>query len=79
MAKFKAAEHCLVPKHVKLSEKEVEELSKKFGITPMQLPKIQLTDPTLAGLGAKEGDVIKIVRKSVTAGETEFYRRASNE
>ena len=55
--------HILQPKHLKLSEKESEELIKKINVSKAQLPKILSTD---AGLpeGCNVGDIIKIERKS---------------
>jgi len=64
----------LVPKHFVLSEKEKEELLKKYGITLKELPRILSSDPMVKKLGAKPGDVIKIERKSPTAGKTIYYR-----
>lgn len=72
------AKHILAPKHVKLSEKEKVELLKKYNITLKELPKILKDDPAIASLNAKPGDVIKIIRKSDTAGETIFYRGVIN-
>ncbi len=55
--------HILQPKHIKLSEKESEELLRKLNISKAQLPKILSTD---AGLpeGCDIGDIIKIMRKT---------------
>jgi len=55
--------HILQPKHVKLSEKESEELLKQFNVSKAQLPKILLTDAALPE-GCNVGDIIKIERKS---------------
>lgn len=66
--------HALVPKHSKVSEKEKKEVLEKHKITVGELPKITRKDPALASMDVKEGDVIKIIRKSPTAGETIFYR-----
>ena len=71
--------HMLIPKHIKMSEKEKEELLKKYNISIKELPKIKIDDPAIAGLNVKEGDVIKIIRQSPTAGETEFYRGVVSE
>ncbi len=71
--------HVLVPKHIKLSAKEKEELFKKYNISLKELPKIRNDDPAIAHLNAKEEDVIKIMRQSPTAGETEFYRGVVSE
>ncbi len=67
-------EHDLVPKHVKLSEKEKKELLESYKITIVQLPKIHEGDPAIAKLNAKPGDVIKIIRLSATSKESIFYR-----
>lgn len=66
--------HKLVPLHVVISEKERDELFKKYNITPDQLPKILNTDPVAVSIGAKSGQIIKIVRKSQTAKEAVAYR-----
>ncbi len=66
--------HELVPKHEILSEEETRELLETLNITKEQLPKILSKDPVVRILGAKPGDVIKITRKSPTAGEAVYYR-----
>ncbi len=71
-------EHVLVPKHVKCSAKEKEELLKKYNITINELPKIKKSDQAISQLDAKPGDVIKIIRKSPTADEALFYRCVVN-
>lgn len=53
--------HILVPKHIKLGEKEVKELENRIGDLRL-LPKIRIDDPAIAKLKAKPGDVIKILR-----------------
>lgn len=73
------SKHILVPKHVKLSEKEKENLLKKFDISTKQLPKILKKDPAIRDINTKLGDVIKIIRQSPTAGESVFYREVVNE
>jgi DNA-directed RNA polymerase subunit H len=54
--------HILQPKHIKLIEKETEEVLEKFNISKIQLPKILSNDPALPE-GCKVGDIIKIERK----------------
>lgn len=73
-----AVAHILIPKHIKLGDKEKKELMEKYAITVRQLPKILASDPALAGIDVKAGDIVKIVRKSPTAGETVFYRGVLN-
>lgn len=75
MTKFEVQKHVLVPKHTKLSEKERKEIFEKYAIEVENLPRIFKTDPAILHLDVKDGDVIKIIRKSPTAGETVFYRR----
>ncbi|AAB89370.1 MULTISPECIES: DNA-directed RNA polymerase subunit H [Archaeoglobus] len=72
--KFKLQDHMLVPKHEVLSKEEAEELLKILGIGKEQLPKIKADDPIAKEIGAKPGDIVKITRKSLTAGESVFYR-----
>ena len=74
-AKFDVTKHELVPKHTKLSEKEMKELFDKYAIEVQNLPRIFSNDPAIVHLDVQEGDVVKISRKSPTAGETVFYRR----
>lgn len=64
----------LVPKHEILSEELKAELLKTLNIASTQLPKILANDPAAKSIGAKRGDVIKISRKSQTAGEYNYYR-----
>ncbi len=55
--------HILQPKHIKLSEKEAEELLKKVNVSKAQLPKILSTDAALPQ-NCNVGDIIKIERNS---------------
>jgi DNA-directed RNA polymerase subunit H (RpoH/RPB5) len=54
--------HILQPKHIKLNEKESEELLSKLNVSKAQLPKVLSTDPVLPE-GCSIGDIIKIERK----------------
>ena len=69
----------MVPKHTKLSETEKIKLLEKHAITVKELPKINVDDPAIASLNLKAGDVVKIERKSPTAGTTVYYRGVINE
>jgi len=66
--------HILVPKHEKLTKKEIEKLLKDYNVSIMQLPGISKKDPAIDSLNVEEEDVIKITRKSYTDNETIFYR-----
>jgi len=72
-------EHFLVPEHVKLSEKEKEVLFNKYNITIKELPKIFINDPAIRHLDLKTNDVVKIIRKSPTAGNVSFFRGVIDE
>ena len=74
MKEFDITKHDIVPKHELLNDKEKEEVLKTFGIVLRQLPRILDTDPMVKILNAKIGDVVKITRKSETAGEAVYYR-----
>jgi DNA-directed RNA polymerase subunit H len=71
---FNILKHVLVPEHSVLSEEEKKKLLEKYNISEKQLPKILANDPVVRKLGAKVGDVIKIIRKSPVAGECVYYR-----
>ena len=66
--------HVLVPEHVIIDGDERKQLLQKLNINPYQLPKIAANDPVVKSLKAKEGDIMKITRASLTAGETVYYR-----
>ncbi len=71
---FNILKHELVPEHIILSENEKKKLLEKFKIKPKNLPKILTTDPVSKVLNAKEGDILKIIRRSETAGTSTYYR-----
>jgi DNA-directed RNA polymerase I, II, and III subunit RPABC1 len=58
--------HTLVPIHVICSSKEKKQILEAYGITKEQIPHIMTTDPVCRFLGAKSGQLIKIVQKSTT-------------
>jgi len=66
--------HQLVPEHVILSEEEAEKVLEEMKIHAEQLPRIRTDDPVVKAIGAKEGDILKIIRESPTAGKFVTYR-----
>ena len=74
MVEFDVMSHQLVPEHIILTDKDAELVLEKYKITKEQLPKVLITDPCVKRIGAKVGDVVKIIRSSPTAGVSEFYR-----
>jgi DNA-directed RNA polymerase subunit H len=71
---FKVTDHILVPEHEILSKEESQKILKEYNVELYQLPKILVTDPCAKMLGAKPGNIIKITRKSKTAGKAVAYR-----
>ncbi|MFX1563713.1 MAG: DNA-directed RNA polymerase subunit H [Promethearchaeota archaeon] len=67
-------QHEYVPEHDIITKDEVVQLEKKYGISREQLPKIKAGDPAAKAIGARPGDVIRIIRPSDTAGEHVIYR-----
>lgn len=65
--------HVLIPKHELLDEAGAKEVLIKYGVDRSKLPKILKSDPGVPD-GAKIGDIIKITRKSETAGVSLYYR-----
>lgn len=71
---FDLFQHKLVPKHEILAEEAKAELLARYKVQPYQLPQINSLDPTVKAIGARPGDVLRVVRKSSTAGEHIAYR-----
>ena len=69
-----ARDHVYVPKHEIMTKDDASSVLEKFNCTPTQLPLIFVNDPAIVGLGVKPGDMIKITRKSGTAGVSLYYR-----
>ncbi len=71
---FNLFHHVLVPKHEILSSEEREKLLSKYHAQPFQFPRIKKSDPAVKAIGAKEGDIVKVIRNSPTAGKYVAYR-----
>ena len=69
-----APDHIDVPKHEIMTRKEAEEVLEKYHCKATDLPLILINDPAIIAIGVKPGDMIKITRKSATAGESFYYR-----
>jgi DNA-directed RNA polymerase subunit H (RpoH/RPB5) len=79
-SRFSVMSHQMVPTHILLGEKEEQEVLVKYKATKDCLPKIRRSDPCVQSLEVKAGEeirhgrVIKIIRKSETAGVYVMYR-----
>jgi len=62
-----------VPEHILLGQKEKEEVLSVY--QEKNIAKIFVTDMMARYLGAKKGDLIKIIRKTLNTGESIYYRR----
>lgn len=71
---FDVMKHDLVPRHELLSDEEARGILSRYGVTPDQLPKIFASDAVARAVRAKPGNIIRIKRKSPTAGEHVAYR-----
>ncbi|RAP02582.1 DNA-directed RNA polymerase subunit H [Methanosphaera stadtmanae] len=67
-------QHKLVPEHTILSEEEAQKVLDDLNVRLDQIPKILPTDPVVKAIDAKVGDILKITRKSETAGIFVAYR-----
>ena len=71
---MKISNHIFQPKHEILSKNEAQEVLKKYNTKPSQLPYIMISDKGIEDLDVRPGDIIKITRKSPTAGQSVYYR-----
>jgi len=71
---FDIFEHELVPKHELLEPEEKEKVLAESRMQPYQLPRIRASDPAAKAIGARPGDIVRIIRKSPTAGSYISYR-----
>ena len=72
-------EHKWVPQHYPLSVEEVDALLARYKAKLTQLPRMSIMDPISRYYGLAVGDVVKIVRRSETAGRYVTYRRVIRE
>jgi len=67
-------EHDLQPKFRLLTKSEVEEYFNTFENKKREMPRILDSDPVARYFGAKIGDIIEIIRPSITTIEAITYR-----
>lgn len=71
---FEIFNHEFVSKHELLTSKEKEEFLEDNKVQPYQLPRINANDPAIIAVGGKPGEIVRVIRKSQTAGEYVSYR-----
>jgi DNA-directed RNA polymerase subunit H (RpoH/RPB5) len=72
--------HKFVPPHLLLTKEETLELLDKYKIEVTDLPQIFEKDPVAVAIGAKEGDIIRIIRDSdTTVRSIDYYRYVKKE
>jgi DNA-directed RNA polymerase subunit H (RpoH/RPB5) len=71
---FNIFDHVMVPKHDVLTDGEKGSLLAQLRVEAYQLPWIRASDPAVRAVGARPGDVLKVVRDSTTAGRYVAYR-----
>lgn len=72
--------HELVPKHHLLTKEESQKLLETFQIGVIDLPQMSEKDPVAIAIGAKEGDIVKVIRDShTTVKQINYYRYVTKE
>ena len=64
----------LVPKHILLSDEEAKNILIEYKINKENLPRILSGDRIAKYYNVKPGQIVKIIRPSITAGEEIAYR-----
>ncbi len=79
MSRFEVMNHIHVPEHRLLSKEEADEVLEKYTISIEELPKIKRSDTCIRSLELRVGEItrgsiVKIIRRSETAGISYAYR-----
>ena len=74
MALKKIMQHNLVPFHEVIAKDKVEEVLAKYSVEINKLPAIASDDPIIKEIKAERGDLIKITRNSLVAGQSVYFR-----
>ena len=78
LLQFPLLDHCLVPKHVVLSETDAASIRERYNIAnASQLPTISRFDPVALLIGLRPGKICEISRPSKTSVVSLFYRICS--
>ncbi len=72
--------HKFVPQHLLLTKEETDQLLERYKIDVTDLPQMFEKDPVAIAIGAKEGDIVKIIRDShTTVKYIDYYRYVKKE
>jgi DNA-directed RNA polymerase subunit H (RpoH/RPB5) len=71
-------ENNLVPRHILLSDEEAKNILTEYKINKENLPRILSGDRIAKYYNIKPGQIVKIIRPSITAGEEILYRVCVN-
>ena len=71
---FNIFEHDFVSKHELLTSEEKQKFLDDRKVESYQLPRINATDPAIIAVGGRPGDIVRVIRKSQTAGKYVTYR-----
>jgi DNA-directed RNA polymerase I, II, and III subunit RPABC1 len=66
--------HKMMPEHTLMTSEEKSKFLKASCLVIEQLPRILVSDPVCRYYGAKRGDIMRIIRKSETAGKYAMFR-----
>lgn len=72
---FNPLHHKTVPKHIALSEVEIEAVLRQYRVSRDQLPRISSSDPIVRYFGETRGAVFRIIRESNDSGPYDMYRQ----
>jgi DNA-directed RNA polymerase subunit H len=71
---FNIFEHDFVSKHELLTPEEKQKFLDDRKVISYQLPRINATDPAIIAVGGRPGDIVRVIRRSQTAGKYFTYR-----
>jgi len=71
---FQIFDHEFVSKHELLKLEEKEKFLEEHKMQAHQLPRINSSDPAIIAVGGNPGDIVRVIRKSKTAGKYVSYR-----
>lgn len=72
------SKHHFVPKHILLSKDENSQVMEEYNLKKKDMGRIYINDPMARYLYAKKDDIIQIIRPTVNAGYSTYYRLVVN-